>query len=110
MAESPLFLEDESLTSNLTDEVAGRLLKLAENIWKKSPESVENFLKVIKLINDIAETDDRVDWEDFFRREASLALIVWKTGINIPRPHGKTNQLIEDILRELEKNYESEEK
>lgn len=103
--DSPAFLDDETLTDNLTDDIAGPLLNLAEKIWKKLPESVESFLKIIRLVNDIAETEDRIGWDNFFRREASLALVERKAGIHIPRPHKKTNILIADILKELEKKY-----
>ena len=101
MEESPLFLEDETLTDNLTDDSAGRLLKLAENIWKRLPECVDSFVKVVRLVNKLPEVGNYMERDDI------LAKIVWMSGIKIGDLQLPMEVVIDNIVKELEKNYGS---
>lgn len=70
MRSAPMFLEDETLTDNLTDEISIRLLKMGEAIWCLYPDCVTSFVKVIRLVNNLAGADSETMrkgiWENVY--------------------------------------------
>lgn len=100
MSNAPLFLDDETLTDNLEDDQAGKLLKMATQIGNILPDCVSSFLKVVRLVNDLEAVKNTMD------RDSVLTEIVWLTGITIRDLQVPRVRLIQNVIEELEKNYE----
>lgn len=55
MCEEPEFLDDESLTGNLDDTKASRVIKWLTIVFKESPDDIEHALFLVREINKFYE-------------------------------------------------------
>jgi len=49
----PLYLDDETLTSNLDDEKAQRIIKWLRIVYVKAPQDLEHTIFLVRIINDL---------------------------------------------------------
>jgi len=94
-----MFLEDETLTDNLTDDISIRLLKMGEAIWCLYPDCVTSFVKVIRLVNELGGADSEA------MKEELLVKIFNLSGVFVSNLDLSLEALIEIVTQKLEENY-----
>lgn len=99
MCEMPPFAEDETLTDNLMDDIALRLLRLGERVWLRCHNCGSNLIEVIRLVNELGGADSEA-----MRVEITGKISVL-SGISFCNSDLDLEDQIENITQLLEENY-----